>query len=185
MIRSLPGSIGVPGLEVRCWRPTDAAALSEAIIEDLEHLRPFLPWVADEPLGEDLRLELIAGWERDRLAGGDALYGIFARGAVVGGIGVHHRRADDGLEVGYWLRAAAQGAGTMTRVVRAVTATMLQVPGVTHVEICVDAANARSAALPPRCGYRLVGREPRAPRAPAESGWLQVWRAGGDPAGGR
>ena len=61
------------------------------------------------------------------------------------------------------------------------TAALLDMPGITRIEIRTDAANERSAAVPQRCGYRLVAREQRPVEAPAETGWGSAWRIGADP----
>lgn len=187
----LPERIEVPGVEVRVLRESDAAAVSDAVVASLEDLRRFMPWAADEPIGDAARGSLLAGWEAQRADGGDAVYGIFApsgpgghqglgaSGRLLGAAGAHRRRAEDGLEIGYWLRPTAQGRGIMTGVVLAMTRVLLEVPGITHVEICTDQANTRSAAVAQRCGYRLVGREARIPVAPAETGWHLVWRIEG------
>jgi ribosomal-protein-serine acetyltransferase len=179
----LPDHIDVPGLEVRTWRASDVPALAQAITENLEHLRPFMPWVAQEPMTEDERAAMVSGWERDRLDGGDVLYGILEDGRIVGGTGAHTTRTEaaGGIEIGYWLSSHAQGRGLMTRVVAALTRALLGHPGITHVEIRHDVANTRSAGIPPRCGYRLVGRESRAAQAPAETGSGLVWRIGAEP----
>ena len=39
----------------------------------------------------------------------------------------------------------------------------------------------RSAAVPPRCGYRLVDHEAREATSPGETGHGLVWRIGPDP----
>lgn len=180
----LPDHIDVPGLEVRTWRESDVPAMAQAIAANIEHLRPFLPWVAQEPLADEERAQMVSGWERDRLEGGDLVLGIFEGVQVVGGTGAHTNRtgAEDGIEIGYWLSADAQGRGLMTRVVGSLTQTLLDHPGITHVEIRHDEANTRSAAIPPRCGYRLVGREERTVQAPGETGSGLVWRIGAEPA---
>lgn len=177
----LPETIDVPGLEVRTWREADVDALAQAVSDSVEHLRPWMPWIAQEPLPRPQRRDLILRWEQERLAGRDAVYAILREGRVVGGTGAHHRGAPDGLEIGYWLRPDAQGEGIVTAVVRGLTMALLALPGVTHVEIRMDEANVRSAAVPPRCGYRLVDRQSRTPEAPAESGRVMRWRTGQDP----
>jgi ribosomal-protein-serine acetyltransferase len=177
----LPDSIEIPDLVVRCWRESDVPDLADAVAANLGHLAPFMPWVSQEPLTDAARTQMVRDWEADRAAGGDALYGIWREGRVVGAIGAHRRVARDGLEIGYWLRAEEQGRGTMTRVVEGLTRALLALPGITHVEIRHDEANVRSAAIPPRCGYRCVGREQRVAQAEAGTGWGLVWRIGTDP----
>ena len=36
-------------VELRHWRAEDAEAQARAIEESLDHLRPWMPWAADEP----------------------------------------------------------------------------------------------------------------------------------------
>ncbi len=179
----LPESIPVPvdGLEVRIWAQGDVPEMAETIAASVEHLRPFLPWIAHEPLTLEARSAMVADWEAQRLAGGDATYGVWQDDQLVGAVGAHRRIAPDGLEIGYWLRPEAQGRGTMTAVVTALSAALSELPGITHLEIRHDEANTRSAAIPGRCGYRLVGREPRTAEAPAETGRGLIWRLGADP----
>lgn len=177
----LPEQLIVGDLAVRMWREEDAPALGAAIAANAEHLRPFMDWIAHEPTPRAQREERIAGWARDRAAGGDAVYAILrgdplAGGQVVGGTGLHRRIGPDGLEIGYWLAESEQGRGTMTRVVAALTEVALAHPMITHVEIHMDSANMRSAAVPERVGYRLVGEYDRTPTAPAETGRGMVWR---------
>jgi ribosomal-protein-serine acetyltransferase len=174
-------ALAAVGLEVRTWRESDVPALAEAIAASVEHLRPFMPWVAQEPLPEGQRRAMVLRWEAERVAGGDAVYGILRDGRVLGGTGAHRRIGPDGLELGYWIRVDEQGRGTVTAVVGALTRVLLALPRITHVEIRMDEANRRSAALPARCGYRLIGHEDRVADTPGETGRGEVWRIGADP----
>jgi RimJ/RimL family protein N-acetyltransferase len=51
----------------------------------------------------------------------------------------------------------------------------LALSGVARVEIHTDEANAISAAIPRRLGYRLDRVDELPPEAPAHSGRLQIW----------
>jgi RimJ/RimL family protein N-acetyltransferase len=93
---------GSDALTLRRWTRDDAAQLSEAIADSLDHLRPWMPWVAHEPLSLTDRQALIDSWEQEWLAGGDLLMGVFVDGAVSGGCGLHRRIGPGGLEIGYW-----------------------------------------------------------------------------------
>ena len=140
-----------------------------------------MPWVAQEPLTVAERAQRITDSLAEWDDGGDAFYAIRLADRAVGALGAHHRIGPHGLEIGYWLRPDAEGRGIMTAAVRAVTAALLAVPGITRIEIRMDEANERSAAVPRRCGYRLVAREQRRVEAPAQTGWGQAWRFGADP----
>lgn len=183
----LPATIPAEGLEIRAWRVEDVPALAEAITSSIEHLRPFMPWVAVEPVPDEERAAMVRRWEQQRVTAGDAVYGIFREGRAVGGIGAHRgdgklrHITDDAREIGYWLRASEEGHGTMTRAVEVLTAALLATPEITHVEIQHDQANTRSGAVAERAGYRIVRHTTRAVEAPAETGSGLVWRIGTDP----
>jgi len=61
------------------------------------------------------------------------------------------------------------------------TSVALAMPDVMRVEIHCDAANAASAAVARKLGYRLDRIEERRPEAPGESGRLMVWTRGRQP----
>ena len=172
----LPDRVDSPWLVLREWEPSDAPALSAAIGRNLEHLRPWMPWVQHEPLAPEDRVGLITGWHEGRLAGGDALFGIFIEGAVVGGCGLHRRRGPHGLEIGYWVDRDHTGRGVATEAARLLTTTACSMAGVTFVEIHHDQANTASRRIPEHLGYRLVGEAPRAAAAPGEVGIECTWR---------
>ena len=58
------------------------------------------------------------------------------------------------FEIGYWLRTSAIGHGYATETVQLLTRLAFEVDAVDRVEIHMDPANAASAAIPKKCGYR-------------------------------
>ena len=54
--------IETPRLVLRCWEPRDADLLGEAIVASLAHLRPWMPWVAGEPLPAEERVAKLRRW---------------------------------------------------------------------------------------------------------------------------
>ncbi|MEE8463171.1 MAG: N-acetyltransferase, partial [Gammaproteobacteria bacterium] len=40
-------------LLIRCWSPADAPVLRAALDESDQHLRPWIPWMKDEPKSLD------------------------------------------------------------------------------------------------------------------------------------
>ncbi len=94
---------------------------------------------------------------------------------VVGGIGLHDRVEPGAIEIGYWGHVAHGGRGIITRAAQALTSVALALPHIERVEIHCDAANVRSAAVPQRLGYDLVGTDPRPRAAPGDSGIEMVW----------
>ena len=171
-----PGEVVLEGFVLRRYQREDAGALAVAIGESLEHLRPWMPWIAPEPLRLEEREELIERWDRDWAKGREYSYGMFQGARVVGGAGLMRRIAKDGLEIGYWVHPAFVGRGFATRAAQALTTLGLSLRGVTHVEIHHDKANLASGRVPFKLGYEMVGEEPTKIAAPGETGLSCVWR---------
>ncbi|HEX6417048.1 MAG TPA: GNAT family protein [Acidimicrobiales bacterium] len=166
--------VAVP-LVVRRWRPEDVPRLHEAVIESLDHLRPWMPWVAKEPLSLRERGELVDGWQRLWDAG-DRMCGMFVGAEVVGGCGLHQRIGPGGQEIGYWVRVGRTGRGYATGAARALTDMAFGMPRVTHTEIHHDVANLASGRVPAKLGYRHVEDVAHAVEAPGETGRQRIWR---------
>lgn len=161
------------GLVLRRPDPIDAEAITEAIQDSLDELRPWMPWAADPPEVDQQAVRLaVVGEAFD--AGGDASYTVFLDDIVVGVVGVHDRVEPDGREIGYWLRTGWTGRGLMTRAVGALVQVVFDA-GVERIEIHCDEANRRSAGVPRRLGFHHVAtvEEPRS--APADTNRTMVW----------
>lgn len=164
-------------LLLRRYRPADAPALHEAILDSVEHLRPWMPWALQEPLNLADREHLITsvfgpGWDD----GTEFVYGIFLGAVVVGGCGLHRRIAADGLEIGYWVRAGHTGRGIATAAAGALVEAASHLDGVTHVEIHHDEGNLASGRVPAKLGFDLVRKVADQPSTPGEVGTSCEWR---------
>ncbi len=150
-----PYRIETERLVVRCWEPRDAVALTEAVEESVEHLRPWMPWAHHEPQTVDDRVELLRRFRGQFDLGTDFVYGIFAPDdvQVLGGSGLHARLGDDALEIGYWVRASETGNGYVSEAVAALTQAAFVWCGVDRVEIRVDPDNEPSLKVARRLGY--------------------------------
>jgi RimJ/RimL family protein N-acetyltransferase len=166
----LASAAGSGRVRLRCWSVEDAVGLNELVGSSLGHLRPWMPWVASEPLSVDGRRALIESWEADRLDGGDAVYGVFVDARPVGGCGLHRKLGPDGLEIGYWIAVAHTGHGYATEAARLLTDVAFATVGVEVVEINHDKANVASAGVPARLGFTLVAERPDEVEAPGELG---------------
>jgi len=72
----------------------------------------------------------------------------------LGGTGLHVHDWDIAyFEIGYWIRASAQGHGYVTEAVRLLTDYVFDTLKASRVEIRCDELNVRSAAVPRRLGY--------------------------------
>ena len=163
-------------LAIRPWQPSDAPTLGAAIAESVEHLRPWMPWIAMEPLSLAERQSMIARWETERCSGGDMLFGMFIGAVVVGGCGLHRRVGPDGLEIGYWVHAAHVRRGYAAGAAATLTSMAFSFPEIELVEIHCDRANQASRGVPLRLGFNLVGQQPKPVQAPNETGLQEVWR---------
>ena len=79
------------------------------------------------------------------------------------------------VELGYWVHVHFTGRGYATACARVLTQAGLALSGVARVEIHTDEANAISAAIPRRLGYRLDRVDELPPETPADSGREQIW----------
>ncbi len=144
---------------LRPYRGDDAPALWEAIEESREHLSPWLPWVIgyDHP---DRAREFVVRAYANWLLRTDLAVGVFdlQTGRLLGGAGLH--RIDwrvRSFEIGYWLRASAQGQGYVTDAVRALVRMAFELLDANRVEIRMDVRNVRSRRVAERLGFTHEG----------------------------
>ncbi|MCW4353054.1 GNAT family N-acetyltransferase [Hoyosella sp. YIM 151337] len=163
-------------LLIRWWEPDDAAALSDAIHVSHDHLRPWMPWFAAEPLTAAERRELIAVWQGEARSGGEEHFGIFDRGELVGAVGVHRHLEPDGAEIGYWTHVAHVRRGIARTAASAITDYAFASPRVAYTEIHHDPANHVSGRIPLRLGYTLRGTFDAPMLAPGHTGRECIWR---------
>ncbi|MEM7095827.1 MAG: GNAT family N-acetyltransferase, partial [Actinomycetota bacterium] len=140
----LPSRVDAERLVLRRWAEGDAPTVHALVSANVDHLRPFMDWIAFEPLTVEDRQNLIAGWQEGWEAGGDAVFGAFAADQAIGACGLHRRSGDDTLEIGYWVAADRQGQGYATEIARALTAAAFTVPGIARAELRIDDANVAS-----------------------------------------
>lgn len=176
----LPDRIEADGLLLSRWKVDDAEALGRLVADNAEHLRPWMPWMAQEPRTLADRIALIQGWEQEWSAGGDVVLAVVHGGEIAGSCGMHRRIGRGGIELGYWIAVRHLRQGVATAVARALTDTALGLPGIDRVEIHHDTNNRASAGIPAKLGFELVGEEPGA-SIPAGSGVESVWRATAPP----
>ncbi len=171
----LPDHVETDRLVLRTWRSEDAEALGIAITESLDHLLPWMPWAAFEPLPLGDRVKLIRGWDDEWRAGKDVVFGVFLDGVVIGGAGLHQRIGPNGLEIGYWIHVDHLRRGYASEVSVALTDLAFTVEGIERVEIHHDRANVASGSVPRSIGYAFVGEKPDPRDAPGEEGVDCTW----------
>ncbi|MFE9421988.1 GNAT family N-acetyltransferase [Kitasatospora sp. NPDC006697] len=154
----------------------DLAEFCQVIEESLEHLRPWMPWVADHSpaFTADFLTQLPGRWAN----GTEHTYAVVLDGAIVGACSLFRRDETPAgaREIGYWLHPAATGGGIATRAAGAMVEQAFRLPGVECVEIVTDPGNLPSAAVPTRLGFTVDRRRPAERVAPAETGEELFWR---------
>ncbi len=144
---------------VRPYRVEDAEALQAAVAESREHIRPWLPFADAHQTVEETRdwiTHTIAQWILRENMG----TGVFLRedGAYLGGVGLHIRSWEIGFfEIGYWLRASAEGHGYMREAVSLLMGFAARGLLASRLEIRCDARNARSAGVAESLGFQREG----------------------------
>lgn len=158
MQETIPGPaycIQTKRLIIRCWKPEDAAMLKKAIDENIDHLKPWMPWAHGEPQELQAKIDLIRRWRGKFDLDEDYVYGIFNpdENRVLGGTGLHTRLGEGALEIGYWIHKDYINQGLATEVSAALTKVAFEINKVKRVEIHCDPANTRSSAVPRKLGF--------------------------------
>jgi RimJ/RimL family protein N-acetyltransferase len=157
--KSPPYRIQTPRLLLRCWDPADVRNLLRAIAANIDHLSPWMPWVASEPEPLPAKLKKLRDWrarfDQDR----EYFYGIFLRedsieNEVIGAIGRHSRIGDGAAEIGYWIDQNHIRQGLMTEAAGALTRLGFEFEKLRRMEIHCDPANAASWGVAKNLGYQ-------------------------------
>jgi len=177
-----PERVEAGPVTLRRVRASDAGAIAAAVGASLDYLRLWMPWATTAAAEQRGQLSRVAEADQWWESGVRYTYSVVTsdRGTIVGEIALHPRVGEASAEIGYWIAASQAGRGYATAAGAAITAVALSLPGVSRVEIHCDAANAPSAAIARKLGFRLDRIEERASAAPGESGRLMIWVRDGE-----
>jgi RimJ/RimL family protein N-acetyltransferase len=172
-----PERVDAGPVTLRRVRWSDAGTMAAAVSASLDHLQPWLPWATAAAAERREQLNRVAEADQWWESGIRFTYSIATadHGTLVGEVALHRRDGGTSTEIGYWVAASQSRRGYGTAAASAITAVALALPGVTRAEIHCDVANAASAAVARKAGYRLERVTEREPEAPAETGRLMVW----------
>ena len=170
-----PETLGSGHVTLRRWRAGDAALMHDLITANLDHLRPWMPWVSHEPLQVPDRARLLGDWETAWNARADFTYVVILDGEPAGSTGLHTRQGAGVLEIGYWVAASLTGRGVATVAARLLAEAALALDGVSAVEIHHDAGNAASGRVAEKAGLVQVSTYAREPQAPGDTGVAVRW----------
>jgi ribosomal-protein-serine acetyltransferase len=151
----LPVDLG-EGVTLRRYEMRDLDALWQAIEEERERIAVWMPFVEGVRTIEDERtwLETVVADEAG-IGGG----GLWSGSEFLGGVGLSLGPFGIAGEIGYWIRAAYEGRGHITRACRAMIDIGFQELGLHRIEIRAGLENARSRAVPERLGFTYEGIE--------------------------
>ena len=147
----------------RCWSPADAKQLRAALDESNKHMRPWIPWMRDEPKP----LLESAQWLRNNRANFDQdkdfRYAIFTRDekTLIGETGLYTRVGHGAREIGYWITKSCDGKGYATEVTQAMLKVAFEYDQIERVEIHCASDNQPSLKIPKRLGLTLEKTLPK------------------------
>lgn len=149
-------SIETQRLLLRCWTPEDAGEFRAMLDESNDHLRPWIPWMRDEPRSLEETAQRLREHRASFDLGKHYRYAIIARGrgALVGEASLFNRVGDGGQELGYMLHKDAAGQGYALEAAAALVKVAFDVNGMQRVEIHCAPENAASMALARKLGFR-------------------------------
>lgn len=155
--KGVPYALKTARLTLRCPDPSDDEALYEAVQASRNELAEFIPWATESYSLEQAREYSQKARERFE-SDEDYSFRAFLNesGECVGGCGLH--RIDWSVprfEIGYWVATKHWRNGYATELSQALATLALGDLGAQRVEICCDADNLASAAIPPKIGFRL------------------------------
>ena len=146
--------VAEPDVELRELSAADATAVFALTDSERERIREWLPWV-DQTKAVDDTLAFIA--RTLETEGKELAFGIWVAGELAGTIGLTIDAEARAGEIGYWLAAAFEGRGIVTRSCRALIEHGFGSLVLHRIEIQADPRNARSRAVPERLGFTLEG----------------------------
>jgi ribosomal-protein-serine acetyltransferase len=145
------------GLDLRILELRHAPDVFMLVDRDRKYLSEWLPWVNNTHQVEDTEKFIQA--ELNRFARNNGFSsGIFYKGMLVGGLGVHNIDWNQRkTSLGYWLAEPYQGHGIMTKACTKVVDFLFNHLGLNTVEIRACNENYKSRAIPERLGFQIAG----------------------------
>ena len=159
LLLDIPERIETERMILRAAKSGDGPEAFEAVLESVNELKPWMPWVHPEPKREgsiEFHANAQAKWySRDML---DFQWIDKATQRLIGKGGFHTINWDvPKFEIGYWVRTSMAGKGYCTEAVNALVAFARRELGAKRLEICSDPRNCGSRHVAERCGFVLEG----------------------------
>jgi ribosomal-protein-serine acetyltransferase len=144
-------------IELRLHEERHADELFALTDRNREHLRRWLPWV-DHTREVNDTLQFIRRVRQSYADNKAIATSVWFDGDIAGTLGLHLLDWSVGSgEIGYWLGAAYEGKGIMTRACRGLISCAFEELGLNRIVIRCQPENARSSAIPKRLGFTGEG----------------------------
>ncbi len=155
----VPEAIHTERLLIAAPRPGIGPMMSLAIAETFGALNLWMPWAQQVPSVEEAEATMRRA-QADFILRKDLVYQFYDREPegrrLLGGTGLHRIDwAARRFEIGYWVRASAEGKGYVSEAVNGLAGMAFAQLQARRVEIRMDENNARSRAVAERCGFEL------------------------------
>ena len=159
LLLNIPETIETERMILRAAKSGDGPESFEAVVESVNELKPWMPWVHPEPTlagSVQFHENAEAKWRsRDMI---DFNWCDKATGKLIGKGGFHTIVWDvPKLEIGYWIRTSEAGRGYCSEAVKALVDFAKRELGAKRLEICSDPRNQKSRNVAERCGFTLEG----------------------------
>ncbi len=144
-------------LVVRCYQPSDAQLLADAVTENIDHLKPWMPWAHAEPTPIEEKIRGVLRFRGLFDLQQDYVYGIFNKdeSRLLGGTGLHTRLSENDLEIGYWMHKDFTKQGLTTESTSALIKVAFEIIHIHRLEIHNDPANLVSAGHSAQTWFRI------------------------------
>ena len=159
MLLNIPETVDTPRMILRATKLAHGPETFDAVVESLNELKPWMPWVHPEPtLKGTIEFHALAEakWASREMI--DFQWHDKSNGNLIGKGGFHTINWDvPKLEIGYWVRTSMAGHGYCTEAVNALVEFAKRELGAKRLEICSDPRNLSSRRVAERCGFTLEG----------------------------
>ena len=147
-------------LELRSFHPDDAPAWRQLLDANDAWLRPWIPFMRDEPLSLEDTARRLVEWRAEFEGGERMRFAMIERatGSLVGLACLLDRVGPGALEVGYLVARGHAGRGLASESTRALVREAFERHGVDRVVIVCDPRNAPSNRVAESLGFSVSGR---------------------------
>jgi len=143
-------------LIMRNWSVDDAEAYRALLDRGDLALRPWIPWMRDEPMSLEATRERLLRHSRDFELGVNFRYPVFLHdGSLIGETGLYTRAGDGARETGYLIDSAHAGKSYASEAAMAMVRIAFEVDGVDRIELHCVPENAASNRVALKLGCQL------------------------------